>query len=208
MHSPIHLTIGTVLICRWKLRKAFYSKESSRTKGCLEILHDIFCPLWTCLLKNRNQRSKEHIHQQIDIFNDDEERSYSDPLEKRSLNLADLRGMEPELISNTTVHDWHKNASSGRDNDLLTFSPTTIERLDRDPSTVSLFEGKLDPRDVALDNAMATSAAAISGYYDSLEVMRLSTILGFEMGASMISDFKAVKEESCIMKVRNFLWYT
>ena len=59
-----------------------------------------------------------------------------------------------------------------------------------------------------LADAMATSAAAISGYDDSLQVMRLSTILGFEMGASMFGDMKAVKEESCIMKVRIFFGIT
>ena len=143
----------------------------------------------------------------MDILSDDEERCNNEPPETRPLNLSDLRGTEPELISNTTVHNWEKNFRSDRDYDILTMSPTAIERLDRDPSDVNRFEGKLDPRDVELDDAMATSAAAISGYDDALQVMRLSTILGFEMGASMVSDMKAVKEESCIMKVRIFSGY-
>ena len=189
---------------RWKLREAFYSKESSRTGECLEILQDIFCPLWTCLLKNQRQRSKQRTDQQMDIHSDDEERCNYEPPETRPLNLSDLRGTEPELISSTTVHNWDKNARTNIDYDILTMSPTAIERLNRDPSNVNQFESKLDPRDVVLADAMATSAAAISRYDDSLKVMHLSTILGFEMGASMFGDMKAVKEESCIMKVRIF----
>lgn len=94
----------------------------------------------------------------MDNLNNDEGGINNAPPKKRLLNLADLRGMEPELISNATVHEWAKNPSSGRDYALLTMSPTKIERLDRDPSIVNVFEGKLDPRDVALDDAMATSA--------------------------------------------------
>ena len=119
------------------------------------------------------------------------------------MNLADLRGMEPEYISNMTVHNWKKNFSSDGISDLLTMSPTVIERLDRDPSTAtSPFKGKLDPRDVQLSDAMATSAAAISGYDTSVQAVRIYTLFGLEMGASMISNFKAIKAESCFMKVR------
>ena len=82
-------------------------------------------------------------------------------------------------------------------------SGTTIERLDRDPSTVDQLRDKLDPRDVELSEAMATSAAAISGHDTCVQAVRIHTLLGLEMGASMISNFKAIKAESCFMKVRN-----
>ena len=59
-----------------------------------------------------------------------------DPENKRSLNLADLRDLEPEHISNMTIHSWKKKRDSDSDDDLLTMSPIIIERLDRDPSTV------------------------------------------------------------------------
>ena len=59
-----------------------------------------------------------------------------DPENKRSLNLADLRDLEPEHISNMTIHSWKKKRDSDSDDDLLTMSPITIGRLDRDPSTV------------------------------------------------------------------------
>lgn len=121
---------------------------------------------------------------------------------KRSLNLADLRGMEPEYISNMTVHCWKEDASSDKNDDLLTMSPTTIERLDRGSSTADPFQDKLSPRDIELSDAMATSAAAISGYDDNLQVLRISTILGLEMGTSVISNFDAIKKEPWFMKVR------
>ena len=122
-----------------------------------------------------------------------------DPENKRSLNLADLRDLEPEHISNMTIHSWKKKGDSDSDDDLLTMSPTTIERLDRDP-----FKHKLRPRDIELSDAMATSAAAISRYDNNFEVLRLSTILGLEMGATVISDLEAIKKEIWLMKVRGF----
>ena len=135
-----------------------------------------------------------------------------DPANERSLNLADLRDLAPEYIypeyiSNMTIHSWKKKGDSDSDDDLLTMSRTTIERLDRDPSTVDQspddpFTGKLGPQDIELSDAMATSAAAISRYDNNFEVLRLSTILGLEMGATVISNLEAIKKEIWLMKVR------
>ena len=125
-----------------------------------------------------------------------------DPANERSLNLEDLGDIDPEYISNMTIHSWKKKGDSDSDDDLLTMSPTTIERLDRDPSTVDPFKDKLRPQDIELSDAMATSAAAISGYDDNLEVIRLSTILGLEMGATVISNLVAIKKEIWLMKVK------
>lgn len=199
----------TRLIGRWRLRKAFYSKESQVTRGWLERFQEVFCPLWTCLKKSSRRKSRQYTEQQADILGDHDPRANDPtiegtrPVEKRALNLGDLRGMEPEYISNVTVHDWKKNENSDRDSAPLTMSPTKIERLDCDPSSFEQFKGKLEPRDVELSDAMATSAAAISGYDSSLKMIRLHTILGFEMGITMISNFKAIKAESCFMKVSN-----
>ena len=197
------------LICRWRLQKAFYSKESRVRKGWLERFQEVFCPLWTCLKKRRSQRCRQHTKQQADIDINPDLRSSdpiieaTEPTEKSSLKLADLSGVDPEYISNVTIHNWKKDEDSDRDYGLLTMSPTTIERLDHDLSAVNHFKGKLDPGDVELSDAMATSAAAISGYDTSLEMVRLHTLLGMEMGTTMISNFKAIKNESCFMKVRN-----
>ena len=140
-----------------------------------------------------------------------------DPANERSLNLADLGNLDPEYISNMTIHSWKKKGDSDSDDDLLTMSPTTIERLDRDPTTIERldrdpstvdqspddpFKHKLSPRDIELSDAMATSAAAISRYDNNFEVLRLSTILGLEMGATVISNLEAIKKEGWLMKVR------
>ena len=117
-----------------------------------------------------------------------------DPANERSLNLADLGDLDPEYISNMTIHSWKKKGDSDSDDDLLTMSPTTIERLDRDPSTVDPFKDKLRPQDIELSDAMATSAAAISRYDNNFEVLRLSTIPGLEMGATVISNLEAIKK--------------
>ena len=241
----------TLPICRWKLEKAFYSKESLATKGCLEILHDIFCPLWTCLKRKQKQQS---CHKER---RGNYESLKDDPANERSLNLADLGNLDPEYISNMTIHSWKKKGDSDSDDDLLTMSPTTIERLDRDPTTIERldrdpttterldrdpttierldrdpttierldrdpttierldrdpstvdqspddpFKDKLSPQDIELSDAMATSAAAISRYDNNFEVLRLSTILGLEMGATVISNFEEIKKEGCLMKVR------
>ena len=191
----------TLPICRWRLEKAFYSKESLATKGCLEILHDIFCPLWTCLKRKQKQQSCHSERRGSYEFLKD------DPANERSLNLADLGDLDPEYISNMTIHSWKKKGDSDSDDDLLTMSPTTIERLDRDPSTVDQspddpFTDKLRPQDIELSDAMATSAAAISRYDNNFEVLRLSTILGLEMGATVISNLEAIKKEIWLMKVR------
>ena len=154
--------------------------------------------MWTCL-KRKQKRDSGHREQRgsFNSLADDIE-----PVKKRSLNLADLRGLEPEYISNMTIHSWKEEADSDTDDDLLTMSPTTIERLDRGPSTVDPFKDMLRPQDIELSDAMATSAAAISGYGDNLKELRVATILGLEMGATVISNLEAIKKEGWLMKVR------
>ena len=126
------------------------------------------------------------------------------------LTLADLKGIKPEYLSNMVVNRW-KSHEGKKKYSLLIMSPSEIERLDRNPSKKQ-FEGKLEPEDVMLSDAMATSAAALAtrmGKYDhAIEgLTRLHTILGFQMGATMISDMKAVKDgslalnASCLLKM-------
>ena len=150
-----------------------------------------------------------------------------DPANERSLNLADLGDIDTEYISNMTIHSWKKKGDSDSDDDLLTMSPTTIERLDRDPTTIERFDrdpttierldrdpstvdqspddpfkDKLRPQDIELSDAMATSAAAISRYDNNFEVLRLSTILGVEMGVTVFLNVQEIKKEGWLMKVR------
>ena len=76
-------------------------------------------------------------------------------------------------------------------------SPTGIERFDQHGE--NQFEGKLEPGNIMLSDAMATSAAALSNhmgkYEGSIEgLKRLHTILGLEMGATVTGDTKYAKQ--------------
>ena len=171
---------------RWRLQKAFYHKDSLESGECAGIgLQDI-CPLWTCLSWNGQKRG----------------------VESRPLTLADLKGIKPEYLSNMVVNRWKKSDECQEHYELFTMSPTVIERFDRDQRKEQ-FEGRLDPEDVKLSDAMATSAAALSshmGKYDhSIEgLTRLHTLLGFEMGATMMSDKRSVHYEGLALNVSWF----
>ncbi|KAL9981897.1 hypothetical protein ACROYT_G010660 [Oculina patagonica] len=168
---------------RWRLQRAFYHRKGLGLSGCSGIeLHDV-CTLWTCLTL-ANKAGEE---------------------EARPLTLADLKNMKPEYLANIVVNRWKKSEASQNSYELLTMSPTEIERIDRDPDKEQ-FKGKLEPEDIKLSDAMATSAAALSthmGKYDrSVKgLTRLHTILGLEMGATMISDVKSVKREGCTLRI-------
>ena len=127
-----------------------------------------------------------------------------------SLNLSDLKDIKPKYLSNIVVNRWKESEESEDNYELLIMSPTEIERLDRDSKEPSRFEGKLEPADVKLSDAMATSAAALSehmGKYDqSLEgLSRFPAFLGLEMGATLITDLKSVQKESALLKVVHIL---
>lgn len=118
------------------------------------------------------------------------------------------------------VNRWKLSEESDENYELLTMSSrpstwidpstgielsTAIERFDRDPKKKQ-FEGQLEPANIKLSDAMATSAAALSqhmGKYDnSVEgLTRFHTLLGLEMGATMISDYKSVRNESVVLRV-------
>ena len=193
--------ISNMTIHSWK------KKEDSDSDDDLLTM----CPLWTCLRRKQKQQSCHRERR------GNYESLKDDPANERSLNLADLGNLDPEYISNMTIHSWKKKGDSDSDDDLLKMSPTTIERLDRDPTTIERldrdpstvdqspddpFKDKLRPQDIELSDAMATSAAAISRYDNNFEVLRLSTILGLEMGATVISNFEEIKKEGWLMKVR------
>ena len=169
------------------MQKAFYHTESVGLTGCSGISLQHICPLWTCLSRN-DQDSAE---------------------KSKPLNLADLSDIKPEYLSNMVVNHWKQSSECDENYELLTMSPKGIELLDQDPSEAK-FQGKVEPKDVMLSDAMATSAAALSshmGKYDrSLEgLSRLHSILGLEMGATMITDVKSLRKECVLVKVCIFL---
>ena len=83
-------------------------------------------------------------------------------------------------------------------------SPSGIERFGwREKNQ---FEGKVEPKDIMLSEAMSISAATLSKhmgkYDDSIEgLTRLHTILGLEMGSTKISDSKHRKQSCAFKKV-------
>ena len=113
--------------------------------------------------------------------------------------------MKPEYLSNMVVNRWKMSHDCKEKYELLIMSPTGIERLNRDPSKKQ-FEGRLEPEDEMLSDAMATSAAALSSYMGKYDqsitgLTRLYAILGLEMGATMVTNVKSLKQESLAFKV-------
>ena len=126
------------------------------------------------------------------------------------LTLRDFKGIKPEYLSNIVVNEWIINETDDNQEkyELLIMSPTKIERLDR-PEGQEQFENKLDPGDIDLSAAMATSAAAVArhmgAYNQSAEGFKqLQTVLGLGMGSSMVSDNEALKRENSALRVSDF----
>ena len=170
---------------RWRLQKAFYTEASVGSTGCKGIgCEDIF--LVTC------KSAEKHEPLSGDEFG--------------PLSLRDLEGIKPQYLSNIVVNEWLLDKSENEAKyELLIMSPTGIERLDRREDQEQ-FENKLDPGDVDLSAAMATSAAAVArnmGAYDkSMQSLKhLQTVLGLGLGATMVSDVEALKREPCILRV-------
>ena len=124
--------------------------------------------------------------------------------ESGSLTLADLGpGMKPQYMSNVVVNEWSLDEDEKQRYELLVMSPTVIERLDRRESQVQ-FEGRLEPKDVKLSAAMATSAAAVArhmgAYENSTEGFKqLQVVLGLGMDSSLVSDTQTLHK-------RNWYW--
>ena len=184
MHIPVRLF-------RWRLQKAFYTEESIGACGCAGIgWYDYFPGSHFCM-------PSELEHQRIP--ND----------QMGPLCLADLEDIKPQYISNIVVNEWRREAQDQLAYDLMTMSPTEIERIDCPPQCEE-FSGKLKPMDIKLSDAMATSAAAVSPYMGAYEqstepFKHLQTILGLGMGESMVSDMTFEKRESCWLKASRFI---
>ena len=163
---------------RWCLQKAFYTNAGAGTCGCGGITT-------------------------ADCFLDlpDYQKQSLDP--ERPLSLADLEGIMPQYICNAVVNKWQRKPED-RDYELLTMTPTGIERLDCPPGEDEI--GTLMPRDIKLSQAMAASAAAVSphmGKYeeDTLSFKDLQIILGIGMGTHVLSDPRAIERSPIILQV-------
>ena len=127
---------------------------------------------------------------------------HEQPNMTQRLTLSDL-SVKPEYLSNIVVNRWKESDKCEENYGLLTMSPKIIERLDS--TNMKPFSGELEPSDIKLSDAMATSAAALSqhmGKYESVGgLSRFHTLLGLEMGTTKISDVASLNKESCVEKV-------
>jgi len=195
--SPRNPNVAFTSFHRWRLQKAFYHPDGLGTAGCSGIgMQDIF-PAWLAC--------PSRCHRVARVSDNDDNLDGEGRAKTRSLSLADLKDTKPEYVSNIVVNRWKLSKESEESYGLLTMSSTGIDRLDRtqgpDP-----FKDRLGPADIKLSDAMATSAAALSknmGKYDnSMEgLTRFHTLLGLEMGAMTLSDYRAVKDERIIFRV-------
>lgn len=169
---------------RWRLQLAFYTDASVGASGCTGIgCEDIF--LVTCMSSTDHQTLGD--------------------TESGPLTLGDLEGLKPEYLSNIVVNEWSKDESDSKKYELLVMSPKEIERLDH-RSDEEQFQHRLNPEDIDLSAAMATSAAAVArnmGAYDRTAegFKQLQVVLGLGMGSTMVSDEEALKRENCFWKV-------
>ena len=130
--------------------------------------------------------------------------------ESGPLTLGDLGpDMKPQYMSNMVVNEWSLDEDEKQTYELLVMSPTVIERLDRREGQVQ-FEGKLEPNDVKLSAAMATSAAAVArnmgAYEDSTEAFKqLQVVLGLGMDSSWVSDTQTLHKRKWYWEVSKSL---
>ena len=196
---------------RWRLQRAFYTKKSRGKYGCAGIgCRDVFPGCHSC--------TQPKTHRGSDT--------------EGAPNLADLKGIRPQYISNIVVNNWRLD-QEGEDYGLLTMSPEKIGRLDFEPKITQPMNDVngsmalvplnddvgatsddsdadepipgLSPANVKLSEAMSASAAAVSIHMGSYEeagddYKNLFSLLGLEMGASVISDATA-ESTSCCWKV-------
>ena len=114
--------------------------------------------------------------------------------ENKPLTLGDLVDVQPELKCNVTVNQWRKSsAEREKDYEILTLSPTVIERIDRGQEEKEFgSEGFIKPNDVTLSSAMTTSAAVLSydlGSYENptKSFREVRVILGLGMGNNLVA---------------------
>ncbi|XP_068720032.1 uncharacterized protein [Montipora capricornis] len=169
---------------RWRLQRAFYSPESTRTAGCSGITWNDMFPFCTCF-----EPTSESLN--------------------RGLTLDDLVGIAPEYICNVTVHEWRlKDSPREPSFALFTMAPSLLERVDN-TSGEDQFKNRLHPRDIKLSQAMATSAAVVSfhmGEYETYvdQVQSLQIMLGLGMGNSIVAEPKG-SHEGCQITILSIL---
>ena len=100
--------------------------------------------------------------------------------------MADLREMKPQYISNVAVDYWRKTHDKPPYG-LISISPQQVERIDQQPGE-SDFQGKLDPGNFKVADAMTISASVKSASMEDDELFRdLQILLGLAIRKSVRS---------------------
>ncbi|XP_074621712.1 uncharacterized protein LOC141880167 isoform X1 [Acropora palmata] len=179
------------LFNRWRLQRAFYTRKSVGKWGCRGIgFEDIFLKM--C----KDASRKEHEQLGHD--------------ESGPLTLGDLGpDMKPQYISNMVVNEWFLDEDEKQTYELLVMSPTVIERLDH-RERKDQFQGRLEPKDVKLSAAMATSAAAVArnmgAYENSTEAFKqLQVVLGLGMDSSWVSDTQTLHKRKWYWEIPPYI---
>lgn len=97
--------------------------------------------------------------------------------QNRTVTMGDLVDVQPSLNCNVTVNNWRKsNALGEQDFEVLTFSPTSIERIDRNE----------DDPEFCAKGSIWLRVQRVDRYQGSRAVIYCIVILGTPEGQSFV----------------------
>ena len=122
---------------RWRLQKAFFDPQSVGSHGCLGISCKDFFPILSYFACCRTKHDPDTY----------------------PLKMSDLRGVNPQYVSNVAVDYWRLNSSSrSTPFAVVSLAPDRNQRIDGPPEHTL----NLDPGNVDHVDAMVTSAAVMA----------------------------------------------
>ena len=148
--------IISIVFFRWRLQKAFFTRQSVGSHGCRGISCKDFFPILSCFSCCRTKHNPDNY----------------------PLKMSDLKAVTPEYVSNVAVDYWRLNSSSRSAPPfaVMSMSPCENQRIDQPGHAVDLLlscdasqpidsqpEHKVKfPRSVDQADAMVTSAAVMA----------------------------------------------
>jgi len=128
---------STFIYYKWRLQKAFFDPQSVGSHGCLGISCKDFFPILSYFACCRTKRDPDTY----------------------PLKMSDLRGVNPQYVSNVAVDYWRLNSSSrSTPFAVVSLAPDTNQRIDGPPEHTL----NIDPGNVDHVDAMVTSAAVMA----------------------------------------------
>jgi len=172
----IFSTATTFIYYKWRLQKAFFTRQSVGSHGCRGISCKDFFPILSCFPCCRTKHNPDNY----------------------PLKMSDLKAVTPEYVSNVAVDYWRLNSSSRSAPSfaVMSMSPCENQRIDQPGHTVDLSlssdasqridsqpERKVKlPRSVNQADAMVTSAAVMALSPEQNEPFRdLQIMLGLTL---------------------------